>query len=389
MNELNKPLGKKPETPATKNADGPKKLGLGVGLSLCLGATALGFIAYDRLTPKEEPIPPVVAKIEFEKEDEGATVLRETNNNVLVAEPIPKIEPLQEVETNGSIQVPTIKPTPSPRVIGQKKGYSHIPEKDLSEKGATGILPKLGNDGRRAMDVYAREPDTTGNFGVARVVIIVAGVGISQTSSQQAVRDLHPATTLAFAPYGNSLNRWMQTARKKGHEIILQLPMEPFGQANPGPHTLKSNAAAQENIANLHWSMSRITNYVGVMNYLGAKISADANALKPIFDDLAERGLFYLDDGTAGKSKTELAAALSVLPYAKAHIQIDETRTRREITKKLQALTVEAKRNGIAIGVANAFPETIALLAEYGKKAAESGIEITPLSAVVKDPQKN
>ena len=182
----------------------------------------------------------------------------------------------------------------------------------------------------------------------------------------------------------------MQQARRAGHEILLQVPMEPVGYPanNPGVHTLRSDATAEENLANLHWAMSRFTNYVGVMNYLGGKFLNQASAgAVPVFNELAGRGLLFLEDGTVKNSLGPGLAVKSLLPYAQADIQIDSVRSRAAIAEKLEQLAVQAKRSGLAIGVGNAFPDTIRMVAEFAAQAKGLGIEITPVSAVVKDPR--
>lgn len=295
----------------------------------------------------------------------------------------------QEVKPLERLQPLTPLPTPQPKaeIRRQEQALAHLPDPELSEKGATGIIPKRSADGLRAMDVYSRQADTEGNFGVARVVIVLGGMGISQTSTQQAIQKLPPSVTLAFAPYGNSLKRWMQGARKKGHELLLQIPMEPidYPRNNPGPHTLRADANLQENIANLHWSMSRITNYVGVMNYLGNKLLSQPASLSPIFAEISKRGLLFVEDGTVQNSVAAGVAVKELVPYAKANILLDNVRSRAAIADKLVKLAEEAKRTGLAIGVGNAFPDTIDLVAQFANQARQNGIEITPVSAIVKN----
>ncbi|GEM_PF-1734586 len=301
--------------------------------------------------------------------------------------PLEKLEPLKPLKPLTPVIQP---PVDLKSVRRQEQALAHLPDPELSERGATGIIPKRSRDGLRAMDLYSRQPDTEGSFGVARVVIIIGGVGISQTSTQQAIQKLHPNVTLAFAPYGNSLNRWMASARKKGHELLLQLPMEPldYPQNNPGAHTLKADANLQENIANLHWSMSRVTNYVGVMNYLGNKLLAQPASLSPIFSEISERGLLFVEDGTVKNSLAQGVAIKELVPYARGNILLDNVRSRSAIAEKLVKLAEQAKRTGVAIGVGNAFPDTIDLVAQFAQQAKKNGIEITPVSAVVKDPQR-
>ncbi|MGO7273548.1 divergent polysaccharide deacetylase family protein, partial [Rhizobium ruizarguesonis] len=90
--------------------------------------------------------------------------------------------------------------------------------------------------------------------------------------------------TFAFAASGNSLQRWMQGARRGGHEILLQVPLEPFDYpANePGPETLLTTKSAARNIENLHKAMGEMTNYTGVMNYLGGRFLSDPTAMEPV-----------------------------------------------------------------------------------------------------------
>ncbi len=302
------------------------------------------------------------------------------------AEGLQELKPLERLKPLKPVVLP---PVESKTVRRQEQALAHLPDPEISERGATGVIPKRSRNGLRAMDLYSRQADTEGNFGVARVVIIIGGVGISQTSTQQALKKLHPNVTLAFAPYGNSLKRWMEDARRKGHELLLQLPMEPidYPQNNPGPHTLKADANLQENIANLHWAMSRITNYVGVMNYLGNKLLAQPASLSPIFSEISERGLLFVEDGTVKNSLAQGVAIKELVPYTKGHVLLDNVRSRSAIAEKLVKLAEQAKRTGVAIGVGNAFPDTIDLVAQFAEQAKKNGIEITPVSSVVKDPQ--
>ncbi len=377
--ELTRPLGQK-----KKPARRWKLVFLGLAL-VCTGALA-GW-ATVAIFMQREPQKVAEAVVKEETKTSESKIPDEASKPTAPQTPIdPNAAPLEAAIPDGNIAEIVPVPTPSRR---QETALAHLPDSELVERVEQGVLPRRSAAGLRPMDVYSRLPATEGNFGVARVVLIVGGIGISQTGSQQAVRQLPGAVTLAFAPYGNSLLRWMQEARKKGHEILLQVPMEPFDYPanDPGPQTLRTGSPAPEVLADLHWSMSRITNYVGVINFLGGKFITDKAAMKPVFDDLAGRGLLFVDDGSVRNSLTREAAGESLLPYARAQIQIDSTRTRAEIVKQLELLAAEAKRTGLAIGVANAFPESIELIARFAEEAGAKGIEVTPVSAIVSNPE--
>jgi polysaccharide deacetylase 2 family uncharacterized protein YibQ len=165
--------------------------------------------------------------------------------------------------------------------------------------------------------------------------------------------------------------------------------MEPFGypQTTAGEHSILSGKSEIENRKALHWSLGRITNYVGVLNYLGGKMLTSPEPLKAVFQELSLRGLAFVDDGSIRNSMAELIAKETNLPFVKAHISIDGLRTRQAIAAKLKELEEQAKRTGLAIGVGSAFPETIAQIAIFLKNAEQRGLELTPVSAIVSEPR--
>ncbi len=267
---------------------------------------------------------------------------------------------------------------------GQDPRMAAQPNEELLEDSAFGRLPKIGPDGLRPMEQYARP--WSGARGT-RIAIVVGGLGLSQTGTQKAIRDLPPEVTLGFAASGNSLQRWMQEGRRGGHEILLQLPFEPFGYpgTDPGPDTLLVSSPAKINLEKMHRSMAKITNYTGVMNYLGGKFMSDEAALSPILRDMSARGLFFLDDGSSAQSRTSAVAKTLAAPAGFADMQLDDQVNENAVLRKLDDLERIARRNGSAIGVASAFDESISAISKWAIEASGRGIEIVGVSALVSD----
>lgn len=274
-----------------------------------------------------------------------------------------------------------------PSAIGQNLRVAHLPDKALVEDSDMGPLPVRAADGRRPVDVYARP--WSGARG-ARVAIVIGGLGLSQTGTQAAIAKLPPEVTLAFASDGNSIGRWMQESRRQGHEIIMQVPLEPFDfpNVNPGRNTLTVAAAPADNLKNLRWALSRTTNYTGVMNYMGARFVADRAAMEPVLAELGKRGLLYLDDGSSARSVAPELALKDRVPFAVADTAIDAERGRDAILKKLDQLESTARAKGFAIGTGSAFDTTVDAVAQWVAEARRRGIEIVPISALVTDPEK-
>ncbi|WP_237152842.1 divergent polysaccharide deacetylase family protein [Oryzibacter oryziterrae] len=258
------------------------------------------------------------------------------------------------------------------------------PDPDLVERIAYGPLPRIGEDGRRPVDVYARPvPSFVG--ASPKIVIIVGDLGLSQNGTQAALQQLPPQVTLAFAPYGASLDRWTQKARQDGHELLLQVPLEPFDYPDndPGENTLLTTNTADKNLDDLHFFMTKITTYVGIINYMGGRFTADPNSMDSLMGEVATRGLMYVDDSSSARSLADQAAAKRQTPFAKADVVIDAIPVPNEIGGRLAQLEQIARTRGLAIGVASGRPVTIKEVSSWAKTLDARGITIVPITAAL------
>ena len=263
------------------------------------------------------------------------------------------------------------------------------PDKRVAEKSRHGLLPKIGIDGQRPFDIYARALNPSARAKTARIAIVVGGLGIGASVTNDAVTKLPGEVSLAFAPYGNDLERQVQNARNAGHEVLLHLPMEPFDYPDndPGPQTLLSSLTPTQNVDRLQWLMSRFTGYVGVMNFMGARLTANEEAVQPILREVASRGLAYLDDGSSPRSRAIGIANAAGLPAARGDLIIDMVQKGSEIDASLAKLEAIARERGVAVGVASALPVTLERIARWSKTLEARGIALVPVSSTVVVPR--
>jgi polysaccharide deacetylase 2 family uncharacterized protein YibQ len=199
------------------------------------------------------------------------------------------------------------------------------------------------------------------------------------------MRKLPGPITLAFAPYGADLERQVARAREDGHEVMLQIPMEPFDYPDndPGPHTLLTSIDTGHNIDRLHWLMSRFQGYVGVVNYMGGRFTASEQGMGPVLREAGLRGLVYLDDGSSARSLASQIAGANNLAFAKADLVIDQVPTAADVDKALGRLETLARARGTAVGFAGALPLSIDRITRWIKAAESRGIQFVPITAVV------
>lgn len=273
---------------------------------------------------------------------------------------------------------------------GQSQDAQQGADQRIVETSRHGAIPKIGTDGARASEVYAR-PVTQAAKDGPRIAIVIEGLGIGAAGTFEALGKLPAPVTLAFAPYGTDLARWVARARSEGHEVLLQVPMEPFDYPDndPGPQTLLTTLPAAQNIDRLHWFMSRFTGYVGVANYMGARFTANDQAVSMLLRETAKRGLLYFDDGSSPRSLVSQIAGANNVPFAKADIVLDAAPTAAAIDSALTRLEAIARERGTAVGTASALPVSIDRIAQWAKAAESRGLTLVPVSAVAVKPKSS
>jgi polysaccharide deacetylase 2 family uncharacterized protein YibQ len=254
----------------------------------------------------------------------------------------------------------------------------------LLEKSRYGMIPVV-TDGLKPFTVYAADADRAKAAKMPVVAIVVGGLGVGAAKTADAIMKLPPAVTLAFTPYGADPAKLTERARAQRHEILLQVPMEPFDYPDndPGPQTLLTTLTPEQNIDRLYWHLSRFQGYAGIANFMGARFTATDAVMQPIIREAAKRGLGYLDDGSSPRSAAPSLTAAQAMPFAKADFTIDAVPTSAEIDRTLVKLETLAKERGLAVGVASALPISIERLAAWIKTLDSRGIMLVPLTTAM------
>lgn len=263
-------------------------------------------------------------------------------------------------------------------------------EPRLAEMTANGPIPKIGPDGARPADVYARAAGPPAPSG-PRIAMVVSGLGIGANATTEALTKLPAAVTFAFSPYGSDVDRLVSRARGEGHEILIQVPMEPldYPDNDPGPRTLLTSIGAEQNLDRLHWFMSRCQGYVGIANYMGARFTANEPAIGPVLGDIAKRGLIYFDDGSSPRSLAIQLSGANNGAFAKAHVVLDAVPIATEIDSALSRLETLARGGGVGIAVASVLPVSIDRIAQWVKSAESRGFVLVPISVVASRPKSS
>ena len=253
----------------------------------------------------------------------------------------------------------------------------------LTSPGPSGPLPAIGPDGTRPDQAYARP--WHGDPNAPMIAVVIGGMGLNRAVTEAAIEELPPEVALSFAPYSRDLQSWIDRARAAGHEVLIEVPMEPFDYPNndPGPHTLLADAPDSENSRRLYWLMSQATGYFAMTNYLGARFSTSEPALEHVMATLEERGVSFLHDGTGRRSTIEAAGDSASARWGIADRVLDEDPSPSAVDDRLLTLEALALQNGSSVGAGFAYRSTVDQIARWAEGLEARGYALAPPSAVM------
>jgi polysaccharide deacetylase 2 family uncharacterized protein YibQ len=279
-------------------------------------------------------------------------------------------------------------PVLPPVILPPVRGGVAVANPAVLEKTPLGLQPRISDSGLWPMQAYATPIAASGNR--PRIAIVIGGLGVSARSTQAAINLLPSGVTLAFAPYASDVQNWVALARQKGHEVLLQVPMEPydFPDSDPGQYTLRTAVGEEANTRRLSWSLTRFTGYVGVTNMLGGRFLSEAAPLEPMMTYLMRRGLLFYDNGAATRSVAPQVAERLGAPFVQASATIDSIQAAMEIDHRLSDLETEARSKGKAAGSGFLYPVTVERVTLWARGLGARGFVLAPISAIVATGKK-
>jgi uncharacterized protein len=263
---------------------------------------------------------------------------------------------------------PAAAPPPAPQAVAQA--------------AARPPVRPAGRNGQPAWVANSRAFDA--NDRRKRIAIVLTDMGLSPAAADVAIRHLPPEVTLAFNTYANGVAQMVQRARADGHEVLLNLPMEPNGYPtiDPGPQTLLTRLSGRENIERLETVLKRASGIVGVNAHLGSRFTQSGDAMKPVLEALNERGLMYLDSRDAPRSVGGALAGELRLPRAINDRFLDIEPSREAIDARLAEIEQIAKDSGSAVAMGHPIPVTFERLTMWIPTLPGKGFVIAPITAI-------
>ncbi len=218
-----------------------------------------------------------------------------------------------------------------------------------------------------------------------RIAVIVTGLGLRAKETEFALAELPQLITVAFSAYGSNLFALIEKVRGKNQEALLELPLEPvyYPGSDPGPRALFTTKSWDDNYKNLDWIINQGKGSVGVVAFMGSKFLSNTAQMKQLLMELKKRGYVFVDNMSAVNSATADLSESLKSQTATVTLLIDNEPSRAAIESRLLELEQQARTTGYAIGLAHAYPVSIAKIKEWAASLESKGIALVPITALV------
>ncbi len=217
------------------------------------------------------------------------------------------------------------------------------------------------------------------------VAVVIDDLG-EQRRRSRAMAQLPGPLTLSYFPHTPALARLVGEAQRRGHEIMLHMPMASAKALNPGPKPLTAALDPASNRRRLAGALAAFPEPgpVAVNNHMGSAFTTNAHQMRGVLNALARRGVLFLDSLTAENSQARQLARRTGADVVARDIFLDHKRDPAAIRRALARTVRIAEKHGTAIAIGHPYPETRRALADWLPQAKERGLAIVSLSRVAR-----
>ncbi len=219
--------------------------------------------------------------------------------------------------------------------------------------------------------------------GRARIAIVLDDMGPDRAALERA-SGLPVAVTFAFLPYAANVRELANSARESGRTVLLHMPMEPLGPADPGPGALLVDQPPEEQIARLEAALANFDRLDGLNNHMGSRLTADRSAMDRIMARLVGRGLFFLDSRTTAETVAAEVAQDAGLATLSRDVFLDPDGTGAMAEVQLQRTLEIASATGTAIAIGHPHRLTLDALERFVASLDRSRFRLVRLSDLVR-----
>lgn len=214
-----------------------------------------------------------------------------------------------------------------------------------------------------------------------KLAVIVDDCGYDMSSVRTL---LNTGLSLNFAvlPYKPYSSDVLEMIKSDGRVAMLHLPMEPMDRSamSEGSSTICTDMSKDKILELTRKAINSLPGVSGVNNHQGSKATADSATMTTVLQELRNQDLFFVDSRTSSKSVARDKAVAMGVPTARNDIFLDNSSDVQAIRKQIYKAMDIAEKNGSAIAICHARPNTAKAWSMYAEEIKNTGIELVPIT---------
>lgn len=201
----------------------------------------------------------------------------------------------------------------------------------------------------------------TSNVWAAQLAIVIDDFGYRQHNEEQIIK-LSPNITVAVLPNSPNAHRIANIAHQHGNDVIIHLPMAPFGKQPLEKDTLYPYMEEEEVDRIVTDAVAQVPHAIGVNNHMGSLMTSNQIGMENVMKALRHHSMFFLDSKTVGKTAVIDAASIYDIPVLERDVFLDDKQNEAAISQQFELAIKVARKNGSAIAIGHPHPQTINVL---------------------------
>jgi Uncharacterized protein conserved in bacteria len=201
--------------------------------------------------------------------------------------------------------------------------------------------------------------------------------------------------TAAIMPFCEKSSEDVNKVRAAGKEMIVHMPMESLlGKKSwVGDKGVFLNMTDEEIKAVVQEAFGVVEGAVGLNNHMGSAIMEDERTLNVVINDVADRGLIFLDSRTTANSAAKKVCQSRSCCLLGRDVFLDSTNDITVVKKQLMKAAEIAVKNGTAIAIGHVGPEggkiTAQAIKDLAPEIEKMGVEFVTITKLKEITDEN
>lgn len=264
-----------------------------------------------------------------------------------------------------------------------KNGENNLEKNAISNK-------KNQNLGKNLKNISKNENIDT-KSQTYKMAIVIDDFGSFDQSGVKTLLDCGVPLTCAVIPNVDNTNSNISEITKKGHELILHMPMQAhvnLPESWYGPIYIKTYDTPETVYEKLNRCLKNFPEIKGFNIHIGSGVSKNKELMKVIYTYAKEHNLYFLDSRTIITNATEEACkeTNSIYLGRDVFLEADKNKSYAGVCYRLTEGANIAKQKGYSIVIGHVGAEggenTAKAICDSLDKIKNMGVEIVPLSEI-------